>query len=158
IGWLLHRVRGGLIAGILFVLPGLVALTALSLIYAEFGQIGIVQALFFGLKAAVLAGVLGAVVRVGSRALKSRGLVGIAALALIGIFAFGAPFPLIVLAAAAIGWAGNALGLSWFRGADGHGAAKDDGGPPAVIDAMFARGAPEHARPSLWRFVKVAAV
>ena len=99
IGWLLHRVRGGLIAGILFVLPGLVTLTALSLIYAEFGNIGIVQALFFGLKAAVLAVVLEAVVRVGKRALKSRGLVAIAALAFVGIFAFGLPFPLIVIAA-----------------------------------------------------------
>src|SRR5689334_1888374 len=93
IGWLLHRVRGGLIAGILFVLPGLVALTALSLIYAEFGDIGLVQALFFGLKAAVLAVVLEAVVRVGRRALKSQGLVVIAALAFTGIFAFAIPFP-----------------------------------------------------------------
>src|ERR1700749_111961 len=84
IGWLLYRVRGGLIAGILFVLPGLVALTPLSLIYAEFGGIGIVQAVFFGLKAAVLAVVLEAVVRVGKRALKSRGLVAIAALAFVG--------------------------------------------------------------------------
>src|ERR1700749_2084355 len=81
IGWLMHRVRGGLVAGILFVLPGLLALTALSVIYAAFGQIGFVQALFFGLKAAVLAVVLEAVVRVGKRALKSRGLVAIAALA-----------------------------------------------------------------------------
>src|SRR5438045_2122738 len=89
IGWLLHRVRGGIVAGTLFVLPGLFVLTALSLIYAELGHIGIVQALFFGLKAAVLAVVLEAVVRVGKRALKSRGLVAIAALAFVAIFAFG---------------------------------------------------------------------
>src|SRR6201989_3618601 len=81
VGWLLHRVRGGLVAGVLFVLPGLIALTVLSLIYAEFGHIGIVQALFFGLKAAVLAVVLEAVLRVGRRALKSRALVAIAAFA-----------------------------------------------------------------------------
>src|SRR3954467_6248305 len=79
IGWLPHRVRGGIVAGTLFVLPGLFVLTALSLIYAELGHIGIVQAVFFGLKAAVLAVVLEAVVRVGRRALKSRGLVAIAA-------------------------------------------------------------------------------
>ncbi len=72
IGWLLHRVRGGIMAGVLFVLPGLFALAALSWAYAEFGDVGIVQALFFGLKSAVLAIVLEAVLRVGKRALKSR--------------------------------------------------------------------------------------
>jgi chromate transporter len=158
IAWLLHRVRGGIVAGVLFVLPGLVALTALSLVYAEFGQIGFVQALFFGLKAAVLAVVLEAVVRVGRRALKSPGLVAIAALAFLGIFAFAAPFPLIVLAAAIVGYAGSALGLTWFKGGNGHGDAKADSGPPAVIDAMFARGTPEHARPSLSRFLRVGTI
>jgi len=157
IGWLLHRVRGGLIAGILFVLPGLLALTALSLIYAEYGNIGIVQALFFGLKAAVLAVVLEAVVRVGKRALKSQGLVAIAALAFVGIFAFAIPFPVIVLAAALIGYAGSRLGLQWFKSAV-HGAAKEDGGPPAVIDVMFAHGTQEHARPTALRFIKVLVV
>lgn len=155
IGWLLHRVRGGIVAGVLFVLPGLSALTALSLIYAEFGNVGAVQALFFGLKAAVLAVVFEAVIRVGKRALKSRGLVAIAALAFVGIFAFALPFPLIVLSAALIGYAGNALGLSWFRGGSGHGTAKDDG-RPAIIDAMFARSAPDHVKPSVTRFAKAA--
>ena len=65
IGWLLHRTKGGLVAGILFVLPGLVAIMALSWIYAIFGNVGVVQALFFGLKAAVLAIVLEAVARIG---------------------------------------------------------------------------------------------
>jgi len=72
IGWLLHRVKGGIVAGALFVLPGLISLGILSWIYAAFGDIGIVQALFFGLKAAVLAVVLEAVMRVGKRALTSR--------------------------------------------------------------------------------------
>ncbi|MBV9905905.1 MAG: chromate efflux transporter [Alphaproteobacteria bacterium] len=157
IGWLLHRIRGGLVAGILFVLPGLVALTALSLIYAEFGHLGIVQALFFGLKAAVLAVVLEAVIRVGRRALKSQGLVAIAALAFVGIFVFAIPFPVIVFAAALIGYVGKRFGLEWFK-SDGHGDAKEDAGPPAVIDAMFARGTPEHARPTALRFVKVLMV
>lgn len=157
IGWLLNRTWGGIIAGILFVLPGLFALTALSLIYVELGNIGIVQGLFFGLKAAVLAVVLEAVIRVGKRALKSRGLVAIAALAFIGIFAFGFPFPLIVLAAALIGYGGSRLGLQWFK-TGGHGTAKDDTGPPAVIDAMFAHGTPEHVRPTLLRFTKALIV
>lgn len=154
IGWLLHRARGGLVAGIFFVLPGLVVLTVLSLIYVEFGNIGFVQALFLGLKAAVLAVVLEAVVRVGRRALKSRGLVAIAALAFVGIFVFGIAFPLIVLAAALVGYVGNRFGLEWFKSA-GHGAPKRDTGPPAVIDAIFAQGTPEHARPTTARFVKV---
>ena len=81
IGWLMHRTRGGLIAGGLFILPGIVAIMALSWIYALYGKIGIVAALFFGLKAAVLAIVLEAVVRIGKRALKNRILIGIAAAA-----------------------------------------------------------------------------
>src|SRR5580698_1271271 len=158
IGWLMHRVRGGLLAGILFVLPGLVALTALSLIYAAFGSIGFVQALFFGLQAAVLAVVLEAVVRVGKRALKSRGLVAIAVLAFLGIFAFGVPFPLIVLGAGLIGYIGSVAGLEWFKSGGGHGAGKVDSGEPALIDVMFARAVPEHVRPSVLRFTKAAVI
>src|SRR5258706_14402619 len=86
IGWLLHRVRGGLVAGTLFVLPGLLALGTLSWIYGAFGQIGFVQAMFFGLKCAVLAVVLEAVIRVGRRSLKTRALVATAAAAFIAIF------------------------------------------------------------------------
>ena len=114
IGWLLHRVRGGIVAGALFVLPGLVTLGILSWVYAAFGDIGIVQSLFFGLKAAVLAVVLEAVVRVGKRALKSPASVVIAGLAFIGIFFFAASFPLIILAAALVGFAGNRLRPDWF--------------------------------------------
>jgi chromate transporter len=154
IGWLMHRVRGGLLAGILFVLPGLISLSILSTIYAVFGQVGIVQALFFGLKAAVLAVVLEAVLRVGKRALKSNGLFAIAALAFIGIFFFALPFPLIILLAALTGYAGSAAGLTWFK-STGHGTAKADT-QPALIDAVFAQGVPAHVRPSLWRFVKTA--
>ena len=157
IGWLLHRVRGGLVAGILFVLPGVFVLTALSLIYAEFGHVGTVQAVFVGLKAAVLAVVAEAVIRVGRRALKQRWLVAVAALAFIAIFAFAAPFPLIVLAAALLGFVAKLAGLP--VPGTGHGAA---GGPPgdndAVVDSMFAREAPEHVRPSLARFVNSAAI
>lgn len=153
IGWLLHRVKGGIVAGVLFVLPGLVALTVLSLLYVSFGHVGLVQGLFFGLKSAVLAVVLEAVLRVGRRALKTRGLVLIAALAFVAIFAFALPFPLIVIAAALIGYVGNAAGLSWFKTGAGHGPAKAETGPPALIDAAFAHEIPRHVRPSAKRFI-----
>ncbi len=115
---------------------GLFALAALSWAYAEFGDIGIVKALFFGLKSAVLAIVLEAVLRVGRRALKSRALIVIAALAFIGIFLFALPFPLIVLAAALGGFAGNALKPEWFKAGSGHGASRSESGEPAIIDAV----------------------
>jgi chromate transporter len=155
IGWLLHRVRGGIVAGVLFVLPGLITLGILSWVYAAFGDIGIVQSLFFGLKAAVLAVVLEAVVRVGKRALKSRASVVIAALAFIGIFFFAVPFPLIIFSAALIGFVGNRIRPGWFKAGAGHGAAKTANETPAVIDEAFAREIPSHVRPSFFRFAKV---
>jgi chromate transporter len=121
IGWLLHGVRGALIAGVLFILPGVVAIMALSWIYAIWGDVGFVSALFFGLKAAVLAIVLQAVVRVGKRALKTQAMLAIAAASFVAIFAFGVPFPLIVAVAALIGWAGARAGLAGFQGGGGHG-------------------------------------
>jgi chromate transporter len=121
IGWLMHGVRGALVAGLLFILPGVVAIMGLSWIYAIWGDVGFVSALFFGLKAAVLAIVLQAVVRVGKRALKNRAMEAIAAGSFLAIFAFAAPFPLIVAAAAAIGWAGAKAGLAAFQGGGGHG-------------------------------------
>ena len=158
IGWLLHRVRGGLVAGGLFVLPGYIALMILSWLYAGYGDLGIVQGLFFGLKAAVLAVVLEAVVKVGKRALRNGTMVGLAGLAFVAIFFFGVPFPLIILTAGAIGFLGNAAGVEAFRpGAKtGKTAANDDG--TAAIDQAFARQIPEHVRPSTSRAVKTAAV
>ncbi|HKB95599.1 MAG TPA: chromate transporter, partial [Rhizomicrobium sp.] len=150
IGWLMHRIRGGIVSGTLFILPGLVSLGVLSWIYAAYGQVGLVASLFFGLKAAVLAIVLDAVVRIGRRALKSRALVCVAAAAFVAIFVFAVPFPLIILAAGLYGWfAGQPQ-----RG--GHGVAKD--GEEGLIDAQFARGFPEHVRPSLPRLVVIALV
>lgn len=122
IGWLMHGVRGALIAGGLFILPGVLAIMGLSWIYAAFGDVGFVSAFFFGLKAAVLAIVLQAVVRVGKRALKNTTMRAIAACSFLAIFAFQAPFPLIVSAAASIGWAGAKAGLRAFRAGGGHGA------------------------------------
>ncbi|WP_323042579.1 chromate efflux transporter [Gemmobacter sp.] len=136
IGWLMHGVRGALIAGGLFILPGILAIMGLSWIYAVWGDVGFVAALFFGLKAAVLAIVLQAVVRVGRRALKNGAMRAIAAASFVAIFAFGAPFPLIVLAAALIGWMGARAGMAAFPGGGGHGRA----GGPHVADAATLLG------------------
>src|SRR5439155_26459381 len=95
IGWLMHKTRGGLVAGTLFVLPGFVAILALSYIYVLLGQVPVIEGLFFGLKAAVLAIVIQAVVRVGSRALRNNVLRGLAAAAFVAIFVLRVPFPLI---------------------------------------------------------------
>ncbi|HWT11887.1 MAG TPA: chromate efflux transporter [Allosphingosinicella sp.] len=147
IGWLLHGVRGGLVAGALFVLPGFVAIMALSWLYFAYGNVGPVEALFFGLKAAVLAIVLDAVRRIGSRALRNRTLVAMAGAAFVAIFFLGVPFPLIVLAAALIGFLGGRRGAEAFAGG-GHG----PGGTAAVDDSGTALGeeVPDHARHG-WR-------
>jgi chromate transporter len=123
VGWLLHGTRGALIAGILFVLPGVVVIMGLSWLYVLFGQLGPIAAAFVGLKAAVLAIVLEAVVRIGRRTLRNPTLRAIALLAFIAIFAFAAPFPLIVLAAAVIGFLGQRAGLAAFAPGAGHGPA-----------------------------------
>src|SRR3954451_22943474 len=103
IGWLMHRWPGAIAAGGLFVVPGIIAIMALSWVYALYGNVPVVAALFFGLKAAVLAIVLQAVYRVGSRGLKSTPMLVLAALAFAAIFFFAVPFPLIVFAAGLIG-------------------------------------------------------
>ena len=110
VGWLLHRTLGGLIAGILFVLPGALVILALSLLYAAFGQLPLVEAAFFGIKAVVLAVVAEALLRIGRRALRSRLHLGIAAAAFVGIFFFALPFPLIVVLAGLLGFLGAAMG------------------------------------------------
>src|SRR5205085_9645721 len=114
IGWLMHRWPGAIAAGGLFVLPGIVSIMVLSWVYALYGQVPIVAALFFGLKAAVLAIVLFAVYRVGSRALKSGAMIAVAALAFVAIFFSHVPFPLIVLAAGVIGFVGARAGSAAF--------------------------------------------
>ncbi|MDH4413720.1 MAG: chromate efflux transporter [Rhizobium sp.] len=103
IGWLLHGVRGGIAAGLLFVLPGLAVILGLSSLYALYQEASLVAGLFFGLKAAVLAIVVEAVMRIGKRALKTGFHRGLAAAAFIGLFFLSLPFPLVVLAAALIG-------------------------------------------------------
>ncbi|OOY28491.1 chromate transporter [Thioclava sp. L04-15] len=136
IGWLMHGVRGALVAGLLFIAPGVLAILALSWVYATLGDVGLVAGLFFGLKAAVLAIVVQAVVRVGKRALRNRAMQSIALASFVAIFLFGAPFPAIVLAAALIGWAGARAGLAAFRPGGGHGAV----GKTHVADAQTLLG------------------
>ena len=144
IGWLMHRTLGGLIAGILFVLPGLLAIMVLSWIYAVYGEVSLVVWLFYGLKAAVLAIVLNAVVRIGKRALRNNAMIAIAAASFVAIFFFAAPFPAIVLAAALIGYFGGRSGLPAFQSGGGHGAL----GSAHVADAqtILGEGVPAHAR------------
>ena len=144
IGWLMHGTRGGIAAGTLFVLPGIVCIMALSYIYAALGHVGMVAALFFGLKAAVLAVVLQAVARVGSRALKNRAMVGIAAAAFVAIFFVGVPFPLIILAAGLLGWVGTRAGSPLFQMGGGHGKAGTQ--VLTEADSLLGEGQPEYAR------------
>ena len=156
IGWLMHRTLGGLIAGVLFVMPGIVSIMVLSWIYAGLGNVPLVAALFFGLKAAVLAIVLQAVVRLGTRALKNGVMVGIAAAAFAAIFLFDMPFPLIVLGAGVIGFIGGRLGLRAFQGAGGHASA--GGKPVADAETLLGEETPEHARPTLAWSLKISAI
>jgi chromate transporter len=156
IGWLLHRTKGGLVAGTLFVLPGLVSIMALSWIYAAFGNVGIVAALFFGLKAAVLAIVLEAVVRIGRRALKNDVMLGLAAAAFVAIFAFDVPFPLIILTAALIGFFGGRAGLPAFlTGSNGHG---KHGKAVPDPETVLGESVPAHSRPSISWSLRVSAI
>jgi chromate transporter len=128
IGWLLHGLKGGIVAGVLFVLPGFCVILALSSAYALFHETAWLAALFFGLKAAILAVVLEAVIRIGRRALRNRLMLGIAAAAFVSIFAFGIPFPIIIAVAAMIGWIGVGLRPDLFV-ASSHG-----GKPAGVVD------------------------
>jgi len=155
IGWLMHRWPGAIAAGGLFVVPGVVAIMALSWIYAAFGNVPTVAALFFGLKAAVLAIVLQAVHRVGSRALKSGPMIGLATAAFVAIFFSGVPFPIIVLAAGIIGFTAARLGSSAFTVGGGHGPA---GGADAAGESLLGEELPDHVRPTIRRALRVSAI
>ena len=156
VGWLMHKTRGGIIAGGLFILPGVVCIMALSAIYAAYGQVGIVNALFFGLKAAVLAVVLEAVVRVGKRALKNRIMQSIALAAFIAIFFFDVPFPIIVLTAGVIGYLGGRAGMPAFKVGGGHGPKAATGAPEPA--SLLGDDAMEQERPQHAKSVAIAAV
>ncbi|MBL8670053.1 MAG: chromate efflux transporter [Alphaproteobacteria bacterium] len=151
VGWLLHRTAGGLAAGLLFVLPGFFVILALSTAYAVFEGTTALQTVFFGLKAAVLAIVVEAVLRVGKRALKNRLMIAVAAAAFVGIFALGVPFPIIVLAAGLLGLAGGRLRPDLFAVGGGH------QGKGVVVEGLIDR-LPPHTLPSLAHALRTAAL
>ena len=132
VGWLLNGLRGGLVAGTLFVLPGVVALLALSAVYVGYGETTVVSALFAGLAPAVLAIVAQAVVRVGSRTFGHPAPIVLAAAAFVALWGFQVPFPMVIAFAAVVGWALGRWVPGVFRPA-AHGDA-DDGPPPLVPD------------------------
>ncbi|MDB5675555.1 MAG: chromate transporter [Sphingomonas bacterium] len=156
IGWLLHRTRGGIVAGTLFVLPGALSIMALSWVYALYGKLGIISALFFGLKAAVLAIVLQAVMRIGKRALKNMVMRVIAGFAFIAIFFAGVPFPVIVLGAGIIGFVGGRRGVDAFKAGGGHGSS--GGAIVADADTLLGEELPDHANPTLSQSLGTALV
>ena len=155
IGWLMHRSRGALAAGGLFVLPSFFILIALSWLYMAFGSVPVVAGVFYGIKPAITAIVFAAAWRIGTRALGNGWLRGIAAAAFVAIFAFDVPFPLIVLAAAALGHLGGRLAPGRFAVGGGHGLAAGSASSPALIDD--AMPPPPHAVFTWPRFARVAA-
>ena len=152
IGWLLHRTAGGIVAGALFVLPSAVLLWALSFVYAAYGQVPWVAAIFHGLKPAVIAIVAAAVIRIGRKALKNEVMWLIAALAFIAIFFLGAPFPLLILGAAALGFVGGKIWPAKFYVLAGH------AGPETSSVLGDETAAPLHTRPSWSRALRVTLV
>jgi len=134
IGWLMHRTIGGIVAGLLFILPGFILMTGIAIAYVLYGDLHVMQGLLFGMQAATLAIVIEAVVRVGRRALRHPSLHLLAFAAFILIFAFRVPFPIIILGAAVIGLIGARLIPRVFR-------------PGSHTDAVDAGPVPGHARP-----------
>jgi chromate transporter len=155
VGWLLHRTWGGIIAGGLFVLPGVLVMLVLSWLYVRYSTVGPIAALFFGLKAAVLAVVIEAVLRIGRRALRNRFMVGLAAAAFVAIYFFRVPFPWIVAAAAAIGFAAFRLAPGYFAASSSADKTSD---ADSLIDRMQAVGRLAHAQPNVRRAFTIAAV
>jgi chromate transporter len=157
IGWLLHRTVGGVVAGTLFVLPGVLTMLALSLLYASFRQAAPIEALFYGLKAAVLAIVIEAVIRIGRRALLNAVHALIAAGAFVALFFLDVPFPAVVFSAGLIGCLGSRFlpGAFSERVNDVHEPSARDAN---LLDAMIERGDLTHVAPSAVRAVRVLLV
>ena len=151
IGWLLHKTKGGLLAGSLFVLPGFLSILGLSILYALFRELAFVQALLFGIKPAVLALVIGAVIKIGKRALKNEVMVLLAVAAFMALFFFQVGFPFIVLGAGVIGWIGGKVREEKFYVIKGHRLSAQD--ETAVIDSRLR---PE--KPSIRQTVRVIAL
>jgi chromate transporter len=155
IGWLMHRTLGGIMAGVLFVVPGIIAIMALSYVYAGYGNLPVVAALFFGLKAAVLAIVLEAVFRIGKRSLKNNVMRALAATAFVGIFFFDIPFPIIIFGAALIGLVGASTSATAFQVKSGHGSGKQD---DRAVDSLLGDELPDHARPTVARALRASSL
>ena len=155
IGWLMHRTRGGMVAGTLFVLPSLLLLIGLSWVYIAFGETPLVAGLFYGIKPAVTAIVIQAAHRIGLRALKNQFLWAIAAASFVAIFALAAPFPVIVAVAALLGYIGGRVAPEKFQLGGGHGPAEAAFGPALIDDDT---PTPEHARFGWYRLIKVVIV
>ena len=156
VGWLLHRTLGGLVAGLMFIVPGACVILVLSLLYAGFQDLALLQAVFYGIKAAVLAVVVEAVLRIGKRALGNAGMVAMAGAAFIAIFFFAVPFPLIVIGAGLIGFLGGHFAPKQFAAKRARGS--DDGGGEGVVDAALSEAQLDHARPSLAYALRVVLV
>ncbi|MDH5178701.1 MAG: chromate efflux transporter [Gammaproteobacteria bacterium] len=133
IGWLMHGVCGGIMAGVLFVLPSLFILAGLSWIYLAWGHVPVVEGVLYGIKPAITAVVVFAAWRIGSRALANNVLRAMAVLAFIGIFFLHIPFPWIVLLAGLLGYLGSRVAPHYFR-TGGHHAASGKSYGPALID------------------------
>jgi chromate transporter len=154
IGWLLHKTRGGIAAGALFVLPSAFILWALSCVYVSFGKLPAVEAIFYGLKPAVLAIVAVAAMRIGRRVLRNQVMWGLAGFAFVAIYFLKAPFPIIIIFAGVVGWLGGRLLPKSFQAATedkargGHATAVLGDEPASAV----------HTRPSLSRAIKVCVV
>ena len=155
IGWLLHKTRGGIVAGTLFVLPSLFILIALSWVYIAFGEVPLIAGIFYGIKPAVTAIVVHAAHRIGSRALKNNALWAIAAASFVAIFALNVPFPFIVLGAAVIGFFGGRMAPEIFKIGGGHGKANESFGVALIDDNT---PTPEHAVFRSYRLIQVAVI
>jgi chromate transporter len=152
IGWLLHRTAGGVIAGSLFVIPSMFILWGLSFVYAAYGNVPWIAAVFYGLKPAVMAIVAAAVIRIGKKALKNEVMWSLAAVAFVGIFFFKLPFPLIVLGAGLIGLIGGSFWKDKFYVIKGH-AGKTE---TSVLDDED--DSPLHTKPSWSRAIRVTGI
>lgn len=154
IGWLMHRTWGGIIAGVLFVLPSLVILILLSWIYIAYGNLPLIAGIFYGIKPAVAAIVVQAAHRIGARSLKNNWLWGIALAAFVAIFALHLPFPVIVLAAGIVGWLGGKFAPQLFNASAKHQANQKNYGAAIIDDAT---PTPPHAKFRTTRLLLVIA-
>src|SRR5256885_2351732 len=153
IGWLLNKTAGGIVAGAFFVIPSIFVLWTLSFVYAAYGSVSWVAAIFYGLKPVVVAIVAAAVIRIGRKALNNGVMWAIAVLAFVAIFFFGAPFPAIIIGAGLIGLIGGRIWPAKFDVIATHQTEGKTNSEQSVIDDAHAP--PEHTRPSLARAIRV---